>query len=146
MIGPLSPSRAASLRAAFEDGVPFHKEIGFSVDALSRGSCSARVPARPGHVGDTARPALHGGLVSAAIDAAAGLVAFTAVEPEDTLSTLDLRVDFLRPARTDTDLLLSARLLRAGTRVAVAEVWAHHGDPDHAVARGTVTFSLVRRS
>jgi uncharacterized protein (TIGR00369 family) len=146
MAPPLPESRKAALRAAFEDQIPFHKEIGFGVESLDRGSCTARVPARPAHVGDTVRPALHGGLVSAAIDAAAGLAAFTAVAPSDTLSTLDLRVDFLRPGRTDTDLLLSARLLRAGTRVAVAEVWAHHGDPEQAVARGTVTFSLVRRS
>lgn len=145
MSNALSPSREAELRTAFETGVPFHRAIGFAVVSLEQGACVARIAPRPAHVGDVSRPALHGGLVSAAIDATAGLAAFTAVASGDTLSTLDLRVDFLRPGRTDTDLLLHARLLRAGSRVAVAEVWAHHGDAEHAVARGTVTFSLVRR-
>jgi uncharacterized protein (TIGR00369 family) len=56
------------------------------------------LPVRPEFVGDPRRPALHGGVLSALIDTAGGVAAWSALGTGGSVSTVDLRVDYLQPA------------------------------------------------
>ena len=75
------------------------------------------LPVREDFVGDPRRPALHGGVVSALVDTTGGAAAWAALGPGESVSTVDLRVDFLEPARLAGPLRAEARLLRKGNRV-----------------------------
>ena len=95
---PLSP---ADLLALMEDQVPFNRYLGIRGESAEKGKSVLLLPVRPEFVGDARRPALHGGVISALVDTAGGLAAWTALEEGESVSTVDLTVDYLEPARLE---------------------------------------------
>jgi len=114
----------AGLRAFMETQIPFNAFVGLRVLELGRGHATLLLPFRPELVGDPFRPALHGGTISMLADTAGGAAVFSGVGPGDRISTIDLRMDYLRPAAL-VDTRAEARLVRLGGRVGVAriQVW-----------------------
>ncbi len=134
------------LQTFVEERVPFNRFLGLRVKSIEKGKVVVRLPFQDGLVGDVLRPALHGGAIAATIDATAGSAAFTNVTTNDRLSTIDLRIDYLRPA-PKKDLLATATVLRMGSRVAVVDVVvAVDGEEEEGrpVAEGRCVFSVVR--
>jgi uncharacterized protein (TIGR00369 family) len=86
---------------------------------------------------------VHGGVIAALIDIAAH--AAVAVQIGRMAPTVDLRIDYLRPA-AGGDLFATARTLRVGRAIARAdvEIAAAEGAPPFAVGRGT--FSTLATS
>ena len=137
-------SRADALKKIFEEAILFNRLLDMKVERLRRGFARLRIPYREELIGDPMRPALHGGVVSTLIDAAGGLAAFTGVRTEDRISTVDLRVDYLRPAAL-ADLWAEATVLRVGNRVAVCDVVVYQSHPDRPVAVGKGVYSINRK-
>jgi len=140
---PLEPAHYESLKDFFEQQIRFNAHLGMRIDAMHRGHARVRIPYRQEFLGDPWRPALHGGLVSTIVDTAGGLAAFTAVSPDDRLSTVDLRVDYLRPAGL-MDVIADAWVLRVGNRVAVCDVIAYQEDPSVHIATGKGVYNVRR--
>jgi uncharacterized protein (TIGR00369 family) len=141
-----SESEAFSLLREFmEQRVPFNRSLGITVTELRPGFATLAVPFRPDLVGDPDRPALHGGVLSALIDAAGGAAAFSLVAlPDDRVSTIDLRVDYLRPAEL-LDLRAEATVTRMGNRVASVDVRCFHpGASDRLIATGKAVYNVRR--
>ncbi|UCF88299.1 MAG: PaaI family thioesterase [bacterium] len=101
-----------------EDEVPFNRHMGFEVVHCEEGFVRVRIPFRPVFIGDPRRPALHGGIFSAVIDACGGLAVWTLFDVEDLISTVDMRVDYLRPGPATT-IIAESRVVRMGNRVSV---------------------------
>src|SRR5438034_244532 len=91
----LSP---ADLLKVMEEHVPFNRLLGIKGESAEPGRAVLVLPVRPDFVGDFRRPALHGGVLSTVIDTAGGMAAWSALAPGETVSTVDLRVDYLEPA------------------------------------------------
>lgn len=132
--------------AFFRHQIPFNKVLGLDVEELSEGFARVRVPYRDELIGDPSRPALHGGVLSATIDATAGAAAFTLVTlPHDRISTIDLRVDYLRPGELK-DVICEARVSRMGNRVASVDALAfHRGEDDRPIATGKAVYNVKRK-
>jgi uncharacterized protein (TIGR00369 family) len=135
----------------FETGIPFNAFMGLRVDALSRGRAVLRIPWRDALIGDTQRPAIHGGVTSMLADTAGGAACFTQLDrPTDRVSTVDLRVDYLRPGAPE-DLVCEAVIVRMGNRVAVVKASVYSGKlpgPGSAIspfATAQGVYNIVRR-
>ncbi len=128
-----------------EEHIPFNRHLGMKVTYLGEGEARLEVPFRKEFIGDPFRPALHGGVISALLDTCGGAAVFTTLQEEnDRTSTVDLRVDYLRPGRKET-LISEARIVRAGNRVAVVSLTAFHpGAKDAPVATGTAVYNIRR--
>jgi uncharacterized protein (TIGR00369 family) len=124
------PEFVAALRALFEERIAFNRFMGLHIDTVSGGHAAGRIKMKPELIGHYAHQRLHGGVISATLDAMAGLAIMGAIgarhmdEPPAQrmqrfakLGTIDLRVDYLRPA-TGSHFTLSADVLRLGSRVA----------------------------
>jgi uncharacterized protein (TIGR00369 family) len=131
------------LKRFFEEKIRFNVFLGIKVQALDRGFARLIVPYSDDLVGDPHRPALHGGVVSSLLDTTGGIAAFTAVAPGDKLSTVDLRVDYLRPAG-QLDLIAEGRVLRLGNRVAVCDIFVYQDAPDRHIATGKGVYNIKR--
>jgi len=83
--------------------------------------------------------AYHGGVISALIDIAAH--AAVAVSIGRMAPTIDLRIDYLRPADA-SDLTATARLVRAGRSIARADVEIADAE-DNLIAIGRGSFSTL---
>ena len=133
----------ATLIDVFENHIPFNQHLGLRVDTLSVGETVLRIPFQAALIGDARRPALHGGVVSAVADAAGGLAVWSKLPGGSTVSTIDLRVDYLRPG-SESDLYCSASVLRIGNRVGVATMTVYQADPDTPIAEARGVYNIKR--
>jgi uncharacterized protein (TIGR00369 family) len=114
------------LRRIAEEMIPFNKFLGVRVVSLEVGRVELEIPWRDELVGDWNKPALHGGVISALADVAGGLAVWGTLEhPGAMVSTIDLRVDYLRPGRSKA-LFAEAVTLRVGRTIGVADVRLFH--------------------
>jgi len=145
MLPPMTPEQRALVIQFFDTQIPFNRLLGLSVRELGEGRAIIDVPFRADLIGDPTRPALHGGVLSATIDAAGGAAAFTQVSlPHDRISTIDLRVDYLRPAEL-RDFVCEGTVSRMGNRVASVDIVAYHaGESDRLIATGKAVYSIRR--
>jgi len=140
----MSPGHIQALQA-FLDAIPFNVLLGMRVIALEPGFAKLEQPFRAELIGDMRRPALHGGVISALLDTAGGAALFSQVGPKDTLSTVDLRVDYLRPGLCEP-LYVEARVLRLGNKIGVADMLAYQSTGrETPIATGRGVYSVLRR-
>lgn len=124
--------------------IPFNRYLGVRVGAVENGRARLEVPFRPELVGDPLRPALHGGVLSALADAAGGAAVWTGLEDDRArVSTIDLRIDYLRPARLET-IVAEAHVVRLGNRVGVADVRLFHPSSEgETIATGKGVYNIM---
>lgn len=131
--------------AVFLQRLPLARELGIelvSVDA-ARGFCAIRQPFRPELIGDPDRQTLHGGVITYLLDTLAAAATITRRVPAQ--ATLDLRIDYLRPATAQGDLVAEAECYRVTRHVAFVRGVCHQGDRERPVANLTATFMLADR-
>jgi uncharacterized protein (TIGR00369 family) len=141
----LTPEILEFVRRFMAEQIPFNAYLGVRVDALEPGRARLSVPFRPEFVGDPFRPALHGGVISALIDACGGAAVFTVVNPPtDRVSTIDLRVDYLRPGEPKR-LACEARVERLGNRTASVDMKVFHPEAaSRLIASGRGVYNVRR--
>ncbi|MBI5527602.1 MAG: hotdog fold thioesterase [Deltaproteobacteria bacterium] len=132
------------VRQFIEEMIPFHRFLGLKVDHLEPGLARLKLPFRPEFVGDPFRPALHGGVLSTLLDTVGGMAVFTRLPWGDRASTVDMRVDYLRPGLNE-DLVAEGRVERLGNRVGVTEMRVFHpGHEAEPVATGRGVYNIRR--
>jgi uncharacterized protein (TIGR00369 family) len=131
------------LRHVAEELIPFNKFLGLRVVALEAGRVEMEIPWRDELIGDPLKPAIHGGVISALADAAGGVAVWAALEnPVARVSTIDLRVDYLRPGRREP-LLAEAIAVRVGRTVGVADARMFHASArDVIIATGKAVYAV----
>ncbi len=124
------PEFVAGLKNIFEDRIVFNRVLGLNITSLRPERVVATIAMKPELIGHYAHNRLHGGVISAGLDAMGGLACMAAIgarhmnEAPDQrllrfakLGTIDLRVDYLRPAVGEW-FELRAEVMRLGSRVA----------------------------
>jgi len=86
------------------------------------------------------------GAIFSLMDSAAGFSVFTTMGRFEPHATLDLRCDYLRPAKPGQAVFGRAECYKMTRKVAFVRGIAHDGDPDHPVAHVTGTFMLTGAS
>lgn len=118
-------------------------DAGLRVTAAERGRGTMTMPARADWVGDPVRNVLHPGALTMLADSACGLAVMSALPQRLPIATLDLRMDWLRPASPGADLHCEAHCHRLTRSVAFvdAEVWQDDRGQPIAMARATFMLS-----
>jgi uncharacterized protein (TIGR00369 family) len=131
------------LRQVAEELIPFNKFLGLRATAMERGRVTLEIPWREELVGDPMKPALHGGVISMLADTAGGMAVWSAVDSAAArVSTIDLRVDYLRPGRLEA-LRAEGHVVRVGRTVGVADVRLYHpAAPDETIATGKGVYAI----
>lgn len=132
------------LKQVMEEMIPFNRYLGVRLTAARPGFARLEVPFRDELVGDPMRPALHGGVLSALADAAGGGAVWTGLEDDRArISTIDLRIDYLKPARLVT-VVAEATVVRLGNRVGVADVRLFNVDAEaDTIATGKGVYNIT---
>jgi uncharacterized protein (TIGR00369 family) len=131
------------LRQVLEEVIPFNRFLGMKACEMARGRVVIEIPWRDELVGDPMRPAMHGGVISTLADTAGGMAVWSALEdPIARVSTIDLRVDYLRPGRLEA-IRAEAVVVRVGGRVGVADVRLYHPSAEgETVATGKGVYAI----
>ncbi|MDI1245971.1 MAG: thioesterase family protein [Rhodoferax sp.] len=120
----------AGLTKVFEDLIVFNQVLGLKITSLKPDQVRARINMKHELVGHYAYNRIHGGVISAGLDAMGGLAVMAAIgarhmneTPQQRLQrfaklgTIDLRIDYLRPGIGEW-FELRAEVMRLGSRVA----------------------------
>jgi uncharacterized protein (TIGR00369 family) len=124
------PEFVAGLKDIFETKILFNQVLGLKITSLKPEGIIGRIAMKRDLVGHFSQNRIHGGVVSAGLDALGGLAVMAAIgarhmdeSPQQRLhrfsklGTIDLRIDYLRPAISDY-FELRAEVMRLGSRVA----------------------------
>ena len=136
--GKLSPAFARG----FSDAVPHNKALGISVVEMSAERTVFRLPYDLRLVGNPDTGVLHGGPITALLDGASGAAVFAALTAWVPIATLDLRIDYLRPAEPGRDVLATATCYRMTKNVAFTRAVAYHDDEADPIASAVGTFMI----
>ncbi len=134
----------ATLAQLVETGLPFHAHLGIKAVEFGEGMATLTIPFKPELIGDPRRPALHGGVISTLVDVTGGFAIWTRCAMDDRIATIDMGVDYLRPAPA-ADLFAKATVRLLGNRVGNAHVvvWSA-GAPDQHIAEGRAVYNIRR--
>ena len=117
---------------------PFQRLLGIELVEAREGWVRIRLPFREELLRLEGSDWYHGGVVSSLVDIA-GAYAVVTKAGEGAGATVDLRIDWLRPARKG-DLTATGRVVKAGRRLCVADAEVHdENEVLVAVGRGTFT-------
>ena len=124
------PEFIAGLKAIFEEKIVFNQVLGLKITSVLPERVTARIEMKHELIGHYSHNRVHGGVISAGLDAMGGLACMAAIgarhmdeTPEQRLhrfgklGTIDLRIDYLRPGVGDF-FELRAEVMRLGSRVA----------------------------
>ena len=132
----------ANIAKLMEEFVPFNHYLGFRVTEISEGFVRMEVPYKEEFIGDPRRPALHGGLISTVADTCGGGAVWSMVEENVRISTVDLRMDFLRPGPPE-NLVCEASVVRIGNMVGVADMRLFAiSNPERTIATGKGVYNI----
>lgn len=149
---PLAPIDARRLIGEiFVYHMPFNRELGLQLTRHENDFAQLSFTQQDKLVGNALQHILHGGVIAAVLDVAAGVTCVTSallrhseLTEQDLrqrlarMGTIDLRVDYLRPGR-GKHFIATSRLLRGGNKVSVARVELHN-DNDQHIASATATY------
>lgn len=115
---------------------PFHEWLGLTVTHVEHGRVAIKLPYKDQLIGNPRIPAIHGGILAGLIDLAGGAALFTLINAP--APTIDLRVDYVRPA-LQLDTVAEAHVVNAGRTVAFVDVAV--SQEGKLVATGRATYS-----
>lgn len=140
---PASPGRPNGFVRAFTEGVPHNKALGLRIVAMEHpGEAVFELPYDPKLVGNPDTGVLHGGAITALLDGASGAAVFMALTEWVPIATLDLRIDYLKPAEPPKAVRAKATCYKVTRNVAFTRAIAYHEDPDDPIASAVGTFML----
>ena len=134
--------RLDALAPLIVDGAPYAVSLGFKILEMTRLHSVMTAPYSEDLVGDPETGTLHGGVVTALLDHCCGMAAFGGLGAKHTPATLDLRIDYMRPAKPGCDITAEAHCLKSHGLVAFVRATAHDGDPDDPVAIAQAAFMI----
>lgn len=133
----------AQLNRTFHRVVPHNKALGLAMVDLQDGEARMRLPYSADLVGNRETGVLHGGAITSLMDACCGAAVFMRLPTPVPIATLDLRIDYLRPADPGRDVLAHATCFRLTRNVAFVRGVAYHDDEADPVAAAAGAFMLA---
>jgi len=130
----------------FMHEVPHNVALGLTIRDMAEGEVKMALPYSDQLVGNPDSGILHGGAITTLMDTCCGAAVFLKMKSRITIATLDLRIDYLKPATPREEVVAHATCYKATRNVAFASCSAYHDDPDDPIAHATGTFMLHTKS
>jgi len=115
---------------------------GLRLDRAASGEAWSSLPYRPVFVGDSETGVLHGGVVTAMLDESCGMAVQLALDGTRAIATLDLRIDYQKPATPGLDIKAHSICYRVTRSIAFVRATAYQESEDDPVATATACFMV----
>jgi len=122
--------------------VPWGKETGFQVTKIEKGHIWGKQPYLEHLIGDPEAGVIHGGVITTFLDNLCGMSCSTALKEFRFVATLDLRIDYMRPAEPKKDILAEAECYHLTRSVAFCRAWAYHETREKVIATAQGAFAI----
>lgn len=140
------PAVRETIAGRFNRMIPHNQAIGLQVADVAGERIRTTLAYRADFLGDPEAGLWHTAIGTTAADSTCGLAVFLAIPGLESVATIDLRMDYLRPAVAGRALEIEARCYHVTQCVAFAEATLHQGDRARPTARCTAAFMRTGRS
>ena len=122
--------------------VPHARLLGMAVVDVKPGECWIRMPYSERLIGNPETGVVHGGVITRLLDQCVGSSVLAALEEVVSIATLDLRIDYMKPATPGLDIVGYSTCYKLTRNVAFTRAVAFHARIDDPIATAVGTFML----
>jgi uncharacterized protein (TIGR00369 family) len=133
------------LDQGFRKMVPHNEALDLRAVDCGPGMVVLSLPWAEHLVGNPETGVLHGGAITSLLDACCGASVFLKMQAPEPIATLDLRIDYIKPATPHREVLARAECFKLGKNVAFVRAVAYHDDPNDPIASAAATFMLTTK-
>ena len=126
----------------FIEALPHCRALGMTLDTVGFGEAAISMPYDKRFVGDPATGVIHGGAISALMDTCSGAAVMSHPNGPIATATIDLRIDYMRPATPGQHITAKACVYHITRTVAFVRATAVDEDSDRPVATATGAFTV----
>ncbi len=130
----LSPEVEARLRERIAHN-PFIQSMGIEVPELAEGYAKFVLPFRPGYANSIGL--LQGGMIAALADEAVAYALWSSVPEGESISTVEMKINFLAPVRQGP-ITAEATIAKRGRTISLGEAAVYENN--RLVAKGLFTY------
>lgn len=144
MSDEIKPKKTFSLEKGlhlFLNGVKHSKLLGMTLEEINEEGLVVRLPYSDKIVGNPETGVIHGGAITSLMDQACGLAVAQAMSPDfDITPTIDLRIDYMKPAEPHRDVFAYVTAYRKTRSVVFARGVAYQDNRDDPIAHCVANF------
>lgn len=133
---------ASSASRSFIDAIPHNDALGMRVLEMGHSEAVFELPYDDKLVGNPDTGVLHGGAITALLDACSGAAVFAALTEWKPIATLDLRIDYMRAGAVGRAIVCHAHCYKLTRNVAFTRATAYHDDENDPIATSMGTFMI----
>ena len=125
----------------FLHGVRHSMELGMSLEDITPEGLVVRLPYSDKIIGNPDTGVIHGGAITSLMDQACGLAVAQAMAPDfDITPTIDLRIDYMRPAEPGKDVFAYVESYRKTRSVVFTRGIAYQDNRDEPIAHCVANY------
>ncbi len=119
----------------------YFKLMGLEVVYVREGVARVKLLAREDHLNPGGT--VHGGVITTIVDVAGALAGMSLVALSEQLTTADIKLNFLNPARAGETIIGHGRVVQLGRTLCVSEIEARTED-GRLIAKGMATLVVLK--
>lgn len=133
-----------TLIRCFLEGVRHSMVLGMELVKVEPPGIVLKLPYSDKIIGNPETGVIHGGAITTLMDQACGLAVAVALAPEyDITPTIDLRIDYMRPAEPGKDVFAYVEGYRKTRQVVFTRGIAYHEDRSKPIAHCVANFTRM---
>lgn len=122
--------------------VPHAAAIGLKILDVKPSGCRMSIPYDKNFIGNVETGVIHGGIITTLLDTTCGLSVQLSLGEATAIATLDLRIDYMKPATPGLGVIAHATCFKATRNIAFVRGVAYHVDEQDPVATSVGTFMI----
>ncbi len=129
--------------ARMEEAIPQIRALGIHIESMGDGVARSRLPYDGKLVGDPETGVLHGGVITTQIDNLCAVALHSAISHAVPCVTIDLRVEYLKPAAPGLDVIAQAECRKVTSQLAFISATAWNVDESDPIALASCIYMLL---
>ncbi|MEN6542517.1 PaaI family thioesterase [Parvibaculum sp.] len=138
----MTPETMMALKEMLIQHVPHMRALGVEIIDAAPAQAWLRVPYDERFIGNVETGVIHGGVITTVLDNTCGMAVQLAMDEPQAIATLDLRIDYMKPATPGLALTTHAHCYKTTRNIAFVRGTAYHTDIDDPIASCVGTFMI----